>query len=70
MLKASDTAVVEELSVMSKRKLEIVQARRSRGEELRLTFMLAALKASRPLKLTGRKAGARRAALSSEPLAA
>jgi hypothetical protein len=70
MLKATGTAIVEERSVMSKRKLEIVQARRSRGEELRLTFMLAALKASRPLKPAGRKAGAKRAALSSEPLAA
>jgi hypothetical protein len=42
---------------MSKSKLEIVQARQCRGEELRLGFILAALRATRPLKLAtpGRK---------------
>jgi hypothetical protein len=42
---------------MSKSKLEIVQARQCRGEELRLEFILAVLKATRPLKLaaSGRK---------------
>jgi hypothetical protein len=45
---------------MSKSKLEIVQARQSRGEELRLGFILAALKASRPLKLASTRKGVSR----------
>jgi hypothetical protein len=47
---------------MSKQKLEIVQARQSRGEELRLGFILAALQAVAPLKLAegSRKAGTKR----------
>ena len=50
---------------MSKSKLEIVQARQCRGEELRLGFILAALKAARPLKLaSGRKGSTRRASSS------
>jgi hypothetical protein len=56
---------------MSKSKLEIVEARRSRGEELRLAFFLAALKPSRPLKAAvARKAAAKRVAVAGEPLAA
>jgi hypothetical protein len=45
---------------MSRSKLEIVQARQSRGEELRLGFILAAMKAARPLKLASGRKGSRR----------
>ncbi len=52
---------------MSRSKLEIVNARLSRGEELRLTFMLAALRAGRPAEKT-RKTNGRDAARSSRSL--
>jgi hypothetical protein len=56
---------------MSKSKLEIVQARQSRGEELRLGFILAAMKAAQPLKLAAsRKGGSRRATQRLEAAAA
>jgi hypothetical protein len=60
---------------MSKRKLEIVQARQSRGEELRLGFILAALEAVHPLKLaqgSRNKGGTKRSANAAriEPAAA
>jgi hypothetical protein len=48
---------------MSKSKLQIVQARQCRGEEVRLGFILAALKAAPPLKLaSARKSVSRRTA--------
>jgi hypothetical protein len=49
---------------MSKSKLDIVQARQCRGEELRIGFILAALKASRPLKLASTRKGVSRRAAS------
>jgi hypothetical protein len=52
------------LTIMSKSKLDIVQARQCRGEELRIGFILAALKASRPLKLASTRKGVSRRAAS------
>jgi hypothetical protein len=46
---------------VSKSKLEIVQARQSRGEELRLGFILAAIRAAHPDKAAAGRKSARRA---------
>jgi hypothetical protein len=45
---------------VSKSKLEIVQARQSRGEELRLGFILAAIRPAEPRKAAGGRKSARR----------
>ncbi len=60
-----------QVNVMSRSKLEIVNARLSRGEELRLTFMLAALRNGRQVEKTRKSSrDATRSSRSLERLAA